>query len=592
MAQAVIGALRVTLGMDSAAFTKGMKNASSRLSTFGKTAAKGMAVVGAAGAAAAAGVGLAVKGILNDADNMAKSARKIGVPVDELSRLRHAADLSGVSMGGLENGLKRLSANMFDASQGIGEGAKAFKELGIDVSNSDGSLKSSTQIMGEIAAKFKTMPDGAEKTALAMKLMGKSGADMIPLLNGGRDALQSMIDEADKMGLVITPDMAANAEAFNDNMTRVSGAVKGLSIQLTASLAPVMASISDKIVALVNGFQVLSPGTQRFIGIAAALTAGITALAIPLGALVLTFGAISVPVLAAVAAIAAITAGVVAFWPEIQRLWEGLTGLPDKIVSVFQNMPDDMMEIGSNIIAGLWSGLSAKWNSVKNRVTGIAGDIKASFVDFFKIQSPSRVMMEVGSNIVQGLANGMTSSGAKLDDVANRLSTGVGSAFQTISSNILSVIDGTKSWKDAALDAANSILSSILDSSVSQIGSGLGGLFSSFGASIFGVPSFEGGGFTGMGSRTGGLDGRGGGLAVVHPNETIIDHKKTSDFGPQHVTVGIAADGNGNLMPFVQSVSQQVAGQVLSQAAPAMTKQAVSASKSSFRNQTSQWRQR
>jgi hypothetical protein len=52
--------------------------------------------------------------------------------------------------------------------------------------------------------------------------------------------------------------------------------------------------------------------------------------------------------------------------------------------------------------------------------------------------------------------------------------------------------------------------------------------------------SFEGGGFTGMGSRTGGVDGKGGFAAILHPNETVIDHTKGQGSG-MNVTVNINA---------------------------------------------------
>lgn len=50
-------------------------------------------------------------------------------------------------------------------------------------------------------------------------------------------------------------------------------------------------------------------------------------------------------------------------------------------------------------------------------------------------------------------------------------------------------------------------------------------------AASFGLPSFDGGGYTGSGSRSGGLDGKGGQLGILHPNETVIDHTKGQSIG-------------------------------------------------------------
>lgn len=107
----------------------------------------------------------------------------------------------------------------------------------------------------------------------------------------------------------------------------------------------------------------------------------------------------------------------------------------------------------------------------------------------------------------------------------------------TMKDSFKGLIRGTKSFKDAMLDILDSIMDRLLDlmldpffnSIAGGINKGLGGIFG--GGKIGGVPtvpSFSGGGFTGYGVRAGGLDGRGGKLALLHPNETVIDHTKMS----------------------------------------------------------------
>lgn len=262
MANAIVGALRVTLGLNSAAFSKGLDKANKKSDTFGKKIAKSMKMIAGVSAAAAGAISLAVQGVLQDADKMAKASRKIGVPIEDLTKLRHAAELSGVSFGGLENGLKRLSANMHDASKGIGEGAKAFEELGISVTNSDGTLKSARDVMEELADRFEKMPDGAQKTALAMRVMGKSGADMIPLLNGGSQALEDMAAESVKLGLVFDEQTGRQAEAFNDNITRLQRSFTGLANKLTAQILPSLLALSQRMIDGISNSDGLSTMTD------------------------------------------------------------------------------------------------------------------------------------------------------------------------------------------------------------------------------------------------------------------------------------------------------------------------------------------
>ncbi|MFN3312937.1 MAG: phage tail tape measure protein, partial [Hyphomonas sp.] len=229
MANAVIGALRVNLGLDSAQFSKGLKQSQSALQKFGKR----MAVVGAGVSAAGAGIALAMRGQLNAADDMGKLAQKIGIPVDELSRLKHAADMSGVSMGSVQGAVMRLSRAMAATPD-------KFNKIGVSVREVNGAMRPTSEVMADVAQVLSGMPDGAEKTALAMEYLGRSGADLIPMMNGGRDALKGMFDEADDLGIVISPEMAKNAELFNDNISRLTKQFSGLWTMIAANLAPAL----------------------------------------------------------------------------------------------------------------------------------------------------------------------------------------------------------------------------------------------------------------------------------------------------------------------------------------------------------------
>lgn len=248
MAGGVVGNLRVNLGLDSGQFQAGLDQAQSSAGKFSKVLKTTFVAAAAAAAAALGAIALGVRNTLTEVDDLSKMASKIGIPIEELSKLKYAADMSGVSMQGLQTSVSRLSRNMADAANGTGAGAKAFKQLGISVKDADGKLKSSTSIMAEIADKFEKMPDGAKKTALAMELMGKSGADMIPMLNGGSAALNELLLEAKALGLEISAKTGRAAEEFNDNVSRMGYAVSGLTIGITAALAPALVVITEAMV--------------------------------------------------------------------------------------------------------------------------------------------------------------------------------------------------------------------------------------------------------------------------------------------------------------------------------------------------------
>lgn len=152
-------------------------------------------------------------------------------------------------------------------------------------------------------------------------------------------------------------------------------------------------------------------------------------------------------------------------------------------------------------------------------------------------------------------------------------------------------------WKDSMIDAAmggvdafDSLRDAIIRAGLEYAlfgtgkfapegGGGWGGLLTGL------LPSFDGGGFTGTGSRTGGMDGKGGTLAMVHPNETVVDHTKGQTTGGGQMDVRVYVDDDGNW----QAKVEQISGGVVQNAAPGIVGQSVNASQRSFKNSKSGW---
>ena len=188
-----------------------------------------------------------VKGAIDSADELNKLSQKIGISVEALSTLQFAAQLSDVGLDTLKTGLKGLSANLTEARSGLGEGAAIFQALGISVEESAGNLKSSDTILLEIADRFASFEDGATKTALAVKLFGKSGIDMIPFLNQGASGIRTLMQEAERLGLKLSTETAQAAEAFNDNLTALKASTSGLGITLATELLAPLRVVTDAI---------------------------------------------------------------------------------------------------------------------------------------------------------------------------------------------------------------------------------------------------------------------------------------------------------------------------------------------------------
>lgn len=235
--KAIDGTVTKLSGLDSS--TKKMNsNLDNIFSGFGAKLALGAT-------AAVTSMAYLLKNAVDTADEIYKLSQKIGITVEELSTMRYAASQSGVEIEVLESNIKRLNKSIIDVSNGNGEAKKTFKDLGIEVLDANGDLKKTDEILLEIADKFKYMPDDALKTSMAMDIFGKSGADLIPFLNAGKDGINALQIEARNLGLEIETKTAKQAEALNDSISRLMKSVDGVVNQSMPGFLSVLADIAD-----------------------------------------------------------------------------------------------------------------------------------------------------------------------------------------------------------------------------------------------------------------------------------------------------------------------------------------------------------
>jgi uncharacterized phage infection (PIP) family protein YhgE len=179
---------------------------------------------------------------------MDKPSQKVGIGVEAWQKFEYAAKLAGVSSEALGKGIKNLGDLTLKAKDGGNEAQDSFKRLGISWLDTAGKMKGTDQLLLDMADRFSKMPDGIEKTAMATKVFGKAGMELIPFLNQGRDGIQELMAEAEKLGIVMDAKTAAASEALNDNLTRLQASTRGLLIQAIAPLIPFLSQMSDEFV--------------------------------------------------------------------------------------------------------------------------------------------------------------------------------------------------------------------------------------------------------------------------------------------------------------------------------------------------------
>lgn len=216
------------------------KNLTGSFGKLGAAAKTALPFIG--GAAVVGGFTKMIKMTAEAGDKFAKMSQKVGISVETLSTFDHVAKLSGITIDTVAVGLRRFAQNALDMSRGIGEAKREFEALGIPVTDASGKVREMEDLLLDVAELFSRMEDGTVKTAMAMRLFGRSGTEMIPMLNKGREGIRNMMKEAEKLGLVFSAEKAKEMERFNDNMLRMKNQMKGLAFQI---MPPLIENMSE-----------------------------------------------------------------------------------------------------------------------------------------------------------------------------------------------------------------------------------------------------------------------------------------------------------------------------------------------------------
>jgi len=193
-----------------------------------------------------------------------KMQRYMGGSIEDASRLNHALAMKGL---GVDDAAKSLgifaknssiagsqmteyedklamSAQTGKAFKGhLGGMASAMSQVGVKLRDSNGEMRPMKELLGDAAEEFKNMPEGVDRTALAMKLFGKSGMNMMPFLKEGREGINKLMTESDKLGTTIGPKDQEAVKKSIANKRKLGEAVKGLQISFGKNLLPMVEKV-------------------------------------------------------------------------------------------------------------------------------------------------------------------------------------------------------------------------------------------------------------------------------------------------------------------------------------------------------------
>ncbi len=225
-------------------FEKAWAPTISILETIGTTAA-------AAGAAIVTTLIATTKIAADYGDKIRDAGIQTGLTTQMMAGLKVMAEQNGSSLEEMSNGLKFLAKNFVAATEGGKEQTDAFAKLGIttkDLKDAHGNLE---PVMRLVMDRLKEMPNGAEKTALELKLMGKSAVGLTEAMGQGSEALDNYISLTRLLGTDVTPEAAAAADKFNDALNILGQSLLGFNNTVGNELIPAMTVVVDVMTAAV-----------------------------------------------------------------------------------------------------------------------------------------------------------------------------------------------------------------------------------------------------------------------------------------------------------------------------------------------------
>lgn len=352
-----------------------------------------------------------------------------GLSTDTLQEYQYMADLADVSLNTITGSLTKLTKQMGAAADGNETAAGKFAELGINIKDANGNLKTSEEVFNEAISALSEIENQTERDAASMELFGKSAQDLNPLMAIGAEGIAQLKQEAHDTGYVLDTEALGSLNSVQDAMDRWKNTTTTLSNEVGLRLAPYIEKAADALNKFFQngGLDKIITAFEKLAPVIAGATAAMIAYKSAMG-------------------ISSVIGTVTSFIQKLTTVEEGMTvaqnllnavmaanpfalvatvlaGLAAAFVTAyatsetFRNKVNAAFETVKNTVMGAWDSIKQKWDAAKSFFSDIAQNFQKTFTDL------KNKALTWGSDIIDNIARGIRNAIGKVTSAVSSVAS-------------------------------------------------------------------------------------------------------------------------------------------------------------------------
>lgn len=350
------------------------------------------------------------------ADNILTLSTNTGLSTDSLQEFQYMAELTDTSVETITGSLTNLTRNMDSARGGTGAAAEAFAALGVDITDSNGELRSNEAVFMELIDALGQIPNATERDAMAMSIFGKSAQDLNSLIAVGSDGIAAYAQEAREVGYVLDGETLESLGAADDAFQRLDLMVESARNNLGAALAPAITEVAGE---MLNTF---TPAIQDVVGGLAEIFSGDSDKGI--GMITEGVGTVVEAITAKIPAFvelggSMLTAILQAIIANLPQLLEGGGAMVGELIAGLISMVPALISMAPELVVAVVNGLVAAWPSIKAAGGELVSQFGAGLSDWWGAVSGW------GKDMIYNFIDGIVEGTAALWDTIKGIGAGI-----------------------------------------------------------------------------------------------------------------------------------------------------------------------